>query len=146
MLFEIEGSILRSSPRIPRTPTPVALIGDDTSGKEWERTRKMGVNALAFRGAQHGTFYSADADCVGLTTQVSWQKNRQWMDLVARSGTPLFISAEPAAIQSEQKEAIRLAFRSASQTQPIGEPLDWTQSALPNVWRLGNTVQEYDWT
>ncbi len=45
-------------------------IGDDTSGNEWERTRKMGVNTLAFRGVQNGIFYAADADCVGLTNKV----------------------------------------------------------------------------
>src|SRR4030088_3315867 len=42
-------------------------IGDDTSGKDWERTRKMGVNTLGFRIAQHNSFYATDGDCVGLT-------------------------------------------------------------------------------
>jgi len=35
----------------------------------------MGVNTLAFRGLQQGIFYSADADCVGLTLKVDWDKN-----------------------------------------------------------------------
>ena len=39
--------------------------GDDTSGKEWARTRKMGVNTLGFRMIQHDIFYAADGDCVG---------------------------------------------------------------------------------
>ena len=34
--------------------------GDDTSGKEWDRTRKMGVNTLAFRLAQNEAFYMCD--------------------------------------------------------------------------------------
>ena len=50
----------------------ICRIGDDTSGTEWSRTRKMGVNSLAFRGAQHGAFYVADPDCVGVTTAVPW--------------------------------------------------------------------------
>ena len=41
--------------------------GDDTSGREWERTRKMGVNTMAFRLPQHGTFFAADADCAPIT-------------------------------------------------------------------------------
>ncbi len=67
-------------------------IGDDTSGKEWDRTRKMGVNCLAFRAPQNGAFYLVDADCSGLAqaNAVPWDKNRQWLDLLARSGTPLF--------------------------------------------------------
>ena len=40
-------------------------IGDDTSGKDWSRTRKMGVNSLAFRAPQHGTFFAVDGDCAG---------------------------------------------------------------------------------
>jgi len=53
-------------------------IGDDTSGNEWERTRTMGVNTLAFRGMHQGTFYAADPDCVGLTPKVAWEKNKQY--------------------------------------------------------------------
>ncbi len=79
-------------------------IGDDTSGNEWERTRKMGVNTLAFRGVQNGIFYSTDADCVGLTNKVPWAKNKQWMELVANSGTPLFISAILINFQLQSKE------------------------------------------
>ena len=56
-------------------------IGDDTSGKEWARTRKMGVNTLGFRMAQHDIFYAADGDCVGLTSEVPWGKSKQWMQL-----------------------------------------------------------------
>ena len=46
-------------------------IGDDTSGREWSRTRKMGVNTLAFRMPQHNTFFAADPDCVPVTTRHS---------------------------------------------------------------------------
>ena len=69
-------------------------IGDDTSGNGWERTRKMGVNTLAFRGLHQGTFYAADGDCVGLTTKVPWEKNKRWMELLAKSGiSTLYISS-----------------------------------------------------
>jgi alpha-galactosidase len=120
-------------------------IGDDTSGREWDRTRKMGVNTLAFRGAHHGNFYAADADCVGLTTKISWEKNRQWMDLLARSATPLFISAQPAAVQSTQRLAIKEAFRVASEQRPLAEPVDWLTTSVPERWLLGEGAQHYDW-
>src|SRR5258708_39259378 len=38
-------------------------VGDDTRGAEWSRTRKIGVNTLAFRGGQPGAFYVADSGC-----------------------------------------------------------------------------------
>ena len=47
----------------------IQRTGDDTSGREWARTRKMGINTLAFRLPQHRSFYELDADCVGLTTR-----------------------------------------------------------------------------
>jgi len=121
-------------------------IGDDTSGKEWDRTRKMGVNTLAFRGAHHGHFYAADADCVGLTKLVPWDKNRQWMELVAKSGTPLFISAQPDAVGAEQKVAIRDAFALASRERPLGQPLDWMETQWPRSWKFGDETKVFDWS
>jgi len=76
----------------------IQRTGDDTSGREWERTRKMGINTLAFRQPQHDAFFAVDADCVGLTPQIPWELNRQWLDLLSRSGTPLFVSADPEAL------------------------------------------------
>ncbi len=82
-------------------------IGDDTSGNEWARTLKMGVNTLGFRLPQHNSFYAADGDCVGLTTKIPWEKNKQWMQLLAESSAPLFISAQPEALGEEQKKAVK---------------------------------------
>lgn len=120
-------------------------IGDDTSGLEWKRTRKMGVNTMAFRGMQHEIFYAADPDCVGLTTRVPWEKNRQWMNLVAASGLPLFISAQPEAIGPEQRSAIREGFRLASGALPLAEPLDWMEHPVPSKWKLNGTVVDFEW-
>lgn len=120
-------------------------IGDDTSGKEWARTRKMGVNTMGSRMHQHQIFYAADGDCVGLTSQVPWEKNRQWMQLLAESSAPLFISAEPAALGAEQKAMIKQSFAKAAKVQPIGEPLDWLNNPLPAKWRLNGREVDFDW-
>jgi alpha-galactosidase len=105
----------------------------------------MGVNTLAFRGVHHDAFYAADADCVGLTPQVPWEKNRQWMELVANSGTPLFISAQPEAVGAEQKPVIRECFERASRKLPVGEPLDWLKDAWPRKWKLNGKTRSFDW-
>jgi alpha-galactosidase len=120
-------------------------IGDDTSGNEWERTRKMGVNTLAFRSAHQGTFYAADGDCVGLTPKVPWAKNKQWMELLAKSGTPLFISAQPEATGAEQKSFIKECFALAAQDLPVGEPLDWMENAFPAKWKLNGETVTFNW-
>jgi alpha-galactosidase len=120
-------------------------IGDDTSGKEWARTRKMGVNAMGFRMPQHNTFYAVDGDCVGLTTAVPWEKNKQWMQLLAESSAPLFISAQPEALGTEQKAFAKRCFAQAAKVQPIGEPLDWMDNPLPARWRLNNREVDFNW-
>ena len=123
--------------------------GDDTSGRHWERTRKMGINALAFRMPQHGTFFVADADCVGLRPDISWEQNRQWLDVLAKSGTALFVSADPSAVGPKQKAALRDAFVRAALPMPPSEPLDWLDTTCPRVWRSGTEAAEgektYDW-
>ena len=120
-------------------------IGDDTSGTDWGRTRKMGVNTLAFRGVQHGAFYTADADCVGVTTRIPWELNRQWLDLLARSGTMLFVSMSPDALGEEQRRDLRAALAVAAKPQPLGEPLDWQKTVWPARWRLEGAETTYDW-
>jgi alpha-galactosidase len=120
--------------------------GDDTSGNEWERTRKMGVNTMAFRGLTHNIFYAADGDCVGLTPKIEWSRNKQWMELLARSGTPLFISAQPEVIRQEQKDFIKKCFEMASKEQPVAQPIDWMSKAIPQKWKMGNEEYNFNWS
>jgi alpha-galactosidase len=124
--------------------------GDDTSGQVWERTRRMGVNTLAFRLPQHNTFFALDADCVGITRDIPWERNRDWLDLIARSGTALFVSPAPEAIGYEQKAAIREAFAIASSGASSGHPLDWLSDTAPQDWEFKSgaaspTSKHYNW-
>lgn len=123
----------------------ICRVGDDTSGTDWSRTRKMGVNTLAFRGAQHGAFYVADADCVGVTNAVPWAFNRQWLDLLARSGTMLFVSLAPDALGDEQRRDLKNALALAAKPHPLGEPLDWQRTVYPTRWRMMDREFTYDW-
>ncbi len=120
--------------------------GDDTSGKEWARTLKMGVNTMGFRLPQHKAFYAVDGDCVGLTTAVPWKENRQWMQLLAESSAPLFISAQPEALGQEQRIVIKHCFDQAAVVLPLGEPLDWLTNPRPAKWKLNGRIVEFDWS
>ncbi len=121
-------------------------IGDDTSGREWPRTRKMGVNTLAFRLPQHGTFFAGDADCVPVTAAIPLRFTEQWLDVVSRSGTPLFVSADPAVTGTKERAAIRAAFARSARTQAAGlEPLDWMDTTAPQRWRGADRALVYDW-
>jgi alpha-galactosidase len=122
--------------------------GDDTSGERWERTRKMGVNTLAFRLPQNGTFFAQDPDCIGITPAIPWEYNRQWLDVVARSGATLFISPDARATGSEQKKAIAEAFRIAAAGGAGSTATDWLETTSPERWgRAGSAGEEirYRW-
>jgi alpha-galactosidase len=120
-------------------------IGDDTSGRSWDRTRKMGINCLAFRSAQDGAFYATDPDIAAVTHDVPWEMTRQWLDLVARSGAVLFVALQTDAVGGEQEDALRAAFAHAAQTQTMGEPLDWLTTSCPERWRLGGQETQFHW-
>ncbi len=120
--------------------------GDDTSGTDWGRTRKMGVNTLAFRMCQHNRFFAADADCVGfIPGKIDWRLNRQWATLAATSATPLFISSAATTLTDEQVDVMRALYARASVAADELIPLDWEDTPLPRRYLLNGEVVEFDW-
>lgn len=118
--------------------------GDDTSGLNWERTRQIGVNTLAFRLPQHRAFYDVDADCVGITGKIPWEFNRQWAELVANSGTPLFISAQPGILTQEEQTQLSEIMKIASEQKIHSIPIDWQNTTCPEIWKTeDNDVMRY---
>lgn len=119
--------------------------GDDVSGQAWPRTRRMGVNTLAFTAAQHGRFFAIDADCVPLTAAVDEMLALRWLELVAKSGTPFLVSVPASYLNDERREILRRAYCRASKPQPTARPLDWHRTTCPSVWRFGHDTQRFDW-
>lgn len=119
--------------------------GDDTSGLHWDMTRRNGVNALAFRMPQHGIFFDADADCVGIMGNIGWKWNRQWTELVANSGTSLFVSAKPGLMTKDEEKQMKNLLKAASVRHAPGKPLDWEDTSCPKKWVLDGQEKEYQW-
>jgi alpha-galactosidase len=113
----------------------VQRIGDDTSGRQWERTRRMGVNTLAFRLPQHGAFFTVDPDIVGITDAIPWEFNRQWLDVLARSGAATIVAPGPPARGREQRAALREAFAIAAAGGTALRPLDALDTSTPERWQ-----------
>lgn len=124
----------------------LARTGDDTSAREWERTPKMGVNTLAFRLPQNKAFYMVDADCVGiLNDKTPWKKNRQWLQLLSYSNSPLFVSCTDE-IEDECKEDLRMAYRAFNREVPHEiEPLGIYEEKIPSKWKIDGKIVEYNW-
>ena len=125
----------------------VQRTGDDTSGREWERTEKMGVNTLAMRMHQDGVFFQVDADCAGLVKKgaVEWSRNRQWIELLGRTGTAVFISWFRDLADAETRRTIAAAYRRVASGGCDAEPLDWMATRFPRTWRFGARTRTFDW-
>ena len=118
--------------------------GDDTSGYQWDRTRDMGVNTLAFRLAQNENFYMCDADCVGIVKgQIPWEKNSQWLHLLSYSNTPLFISCNDT-IDAQQRADISKAYKVFNEPHEF-KPLDIYDTKTPIKWLIDGQTVEYNW-
>ena len=122
-------------------------VGADTSGKKWEQTKRNGVGAIAFKGIENGTLFAADPDCAGLASAgaIPWEKNRQWIDLLSRSGMPFFISWRRSLADDAVREALAVAFRRASQTRRTAEAQDWFSTSTPVRWITADGLHTYDW-
>lgn len=123
----------------------VSRTGDDTSGREWSRTCKMGVNTLAFRLMQNGIFYAADADCVGITPDVPWHLNKKWLSVLACSASPLFVSWNAVCDDADICESVAAAFERNSRGDDVLEPADWFETAIPEKWLLNGEAISFDW-
>lgn len=123
----------------------VCRIGDDVSGLDWNRTRRVGVNALAFRLAQNTRFFNVDADCVPSTPDTPWAMNRQFLDLVSRSGAAMFISTDPDTRNDGVENDLSEALRRVLGGQEGGlEPVDWLHSPTPSRWKCERGLN-YTW-
>ena len=120
--------------------------GDDTSGLEWIRNRRMGINAVAFRAFHDGALYRSDCDCVGITGKFPWELNRRWAELLTSSGTPLFFSADPDKSTEEEKQDVKAFLERGSRQTDTAVPLDWMESTCPEEWLLNGKYVKFNWS
>lgn len=122
----------------------ISRTGNDTSGREWESTKKNGVNTLAFRLCQNELFYMCDADCVGIQDDnIPWEKNSQWLHLLSYSNTPLFISCTDK-ISEKQREDIKEAYKVFNTPHTI-KPVDIFDTKIPSAWEIDGKTVRYSW-
>ncbi|MBQ1223387.1 MAG: alpha-galactosidase, partial [Oscillospiraceae bacterium] len=123
----------------------IGRTGADINGVNWDITRRMGVNTLAFRMMHHKALFDADADCVGITGTLPWEKIRQWLFILSRSGTPLFVSCKPGVLNEEQLGELKEAFEVNSRQEDVLVPLDWMENICPEKWLLNGEEISFNW-
>jgi len=63
----------------------------------------------------------------------------------AKSGTPLFISAQSDVTGAEKKTTIKDCFKRTSTELPVGKPVDWMETAFPKIWKRNGKTENFDW-
>ncbi len=125
----------------------------DAGNRTWRRYKRcrMGRNPEKWASTRwpsgccsRGTFYGADADCVGITEHIDWNKNRQWMEVLAESGTPFFVSVKPGFLNESQKEELKRSIPEGITAAPAAVPLDWMETKTPEKWQTYAGRREYN--
>ena len=110
--------------------------GDDTSGVVYGYTLRHGYNALGFKLMQNRTFFAADPDCIGiLPNTIPWEKTMEWASLVAKSGSPFFISCAYETMTKSQRLEMRELYKIASKAEEDPEPVDWFETYRPKKYQ-----------
>ncbi len=120
-------------------------VGDDTSGRSWEWTRRNGVNAM-MRLPQNGRFFLNDPDCAAFTDKVPAKLNLQFMEACALTGSALFASVIPGILTADEMREIRRVYRLSSLGGSGAAPADWMKTSSPTRYvEAGGTEHTYDW-
>ena len=65
--------------------------------------------------------------------------------MLAKSGTPLFISIGADAFTDEVKADITAAFKLAVSNETVSRPVDWMENIIPQVWDSAFGRDTYEW-
>jgi alpha-galactosidase len=90
-----------------------------------------------------------DADMVGITEAIPWELSRQWLLVLAHSGTATIVAPGPPSRGAEQRAALREAFRIVAAGGSTAKPVDWFQTSTPEHWQsdgAGSPESRYRWS
>ena len=71
--------------------------------------------------------------------------NRQWLDLLAKSGSPLFVSCKPGVLNDAEYAELKAAWAINSVQENDCRPLDWMESTCPELWLIDGEEVKYNW-
>lgn len=121
-------------------------IGNDTSGRAFEWTRRDGVNCL-MRLPLNNIFYNADPDCAPFTDRVKFEANLDFLELCALTGMTTLASIKPGLLTEEQMKEVNRVFRLADEGKGDYTIADFDKNANPEIFVSGDgkTVKRYNW-
>jgi alpha-galactosidase len=124
----------------------VARIGNDTSGRSFEWTRRFGVHSF-MRLPQNENFFLADPDCAAFTTQVDPNLNLDYLEACAITGMTTLASVTPYSLTTAQLKRINEIFKIADENALRYSIKNYDKNANPDTFisKDGKTTKEFNW-
>ena len=121
-------------------------IGNDTSGRAFEWTRRDGVNSV-MRLPLNNVFYNADPDCAPFTERVKFEANLDFLEMCALTGMTTLASIRPGVLSEEEMKEVNRVFLIADADKERYGLLDFDKNAFPErfVSADGKEIRRFNW-
>lgn len=121
-------------------------IGNDTSGRAFEWTRRDGINSL-MRLPLNNRFFNADPDCAPFTERVKFDANLDYLELCANTGMATLASVKPGLLSEAEMQRINEVFRIADGGGGDYIIKDYEKNSCPESFVSADGKREirYDW-
>lgn len=124
----------------------VYRIGNDTSGRSFEWTRRDGINSV-MRLPLNNAFYNADPDCAAFTDKVSPEINLDFLEMCAITGMTTLASVTPGIFGKQEMRRINEIFKIADEGKGNFGIKYYDKNANPETFVSpdGKTEKRFDW-
>jgi alpha-galactosidase len=121
-------------------------VGNDTSGRSFEWTRRFGVNSV-MRLPLNEAFYRVDPDCAAFTSYVDESLNLDFLEMCALTGMTTLASVTPNILSDAGMKRINEIYKISDRNESRFGIVDYDKCANPEVFSSqdGKEVVEYDW-
>ena len=121
-------------------------IGNDTSGRSFEWTRRDGINSV-MRLPLNNAFYNADPDCAAFTNMVRADVNLDFLEMCALTGMTTLASVTPGILKPDEMKRINAIFKIADEGKGNFGIKDYEKNADPErfISADGKTEKFFNW-
>lgn len=121
-------------------------IGNDTSGRSFEWTRRDGINSV-MRLPLNNAFYNADPDCAAFTDMVRADINLDFLEMCAITGMTTLASVTPGILKQDEMQRINRIFKIADEGKGDYGIKNYEKTANPELFVSadGKTEKRFDW-
>ena len=121
-------------------------IGNDTSGRSFEWTRRDGINSV-MRLPLNNAFYNADPDCAAFTDMVRADINLDFLEMCALTGMTTLASVTPDILKEDEMRRINEIFKLADAGCGNYCIKNYEKTANPELFATpdGKAEKRYDW-